>query len=74
MQVVVSVIFFVLGAYGIYWTNKRQFNRRNMAGVEEFSSYGKSVATRGGEKLIRLASWVLAFFGGASLIAHFFSR
>lgn len=74
MQAVVSIILLVLGGYGIYWTNKRRFERRNMAGVEEFSSYGKSVATKGGEQILRLGSWLLIVFGGLGTIAALVHR
>lgn len=72
MQAVVSIILLALGCYGVYWTNKRRFDRRNMAGVEEFSSYSKAVATRGGETIVRLASWILVLFGGVGTIVALF--
>jgi hypothetical protein len=38
------------------WVDRRQFYRRNVAGIEEFASYGAAVAARGLEGLARLGA------------------
>ncbi len=72
MQTLVFVVLLAIGGYGIFWTNKRRFERRNVAGIEEFSSYGKAVATRGGETIVRLASWLLLVLGGLGVVTAVF--
>lgn len=72
MQIIVWIVLLAIGGYGLFWTNKRRFERRNVAGIEEFSSYGKAVATRGGEKIVRLASWLLLVLGGLGIVTALF--
>lgn len=74
MGIIFSLVLLVLGGSGVFWANKRRFERRNMAGVEEFSSYGKALLTKGGEQILRLASWLLVFVGGAGLVSALFLR
>lgn len=59
----IGIVFFLIGAYGIYWSGKRSFERRNMAGVEEFSSYGKVVSARAVEGTVSIASKLAVAFG-----------
>lgn len=57
---------FLLIAAGVailLWTNKRAFNRRNAAGVQEFRSYGHSLGARTVERLARFGGWVLILAG-----------
>jgi len=53
-------ILFIAGGFALrFQINKRQFNRRNAAGVEEFQSYGSAYTTQMLEKVGR---WVGLFF------------
>lgn len=63
MVKMIGVVFFLIGCFGIYWTGKRSFERRNMAGVEEFDSYGKAVGTRALEGLVSISAKAFAAFG-----------
>lgn len=71
MSVVWGIIFLCAGIYGVYWTGKRSFERRNVAGIEEFASYGKALGTRAIEKMVRIVSWFSVALGGAAILAFF---
>ena len=53
---VIGIVMFFSGCYGVYWTGKRTFERRNEAGIQEFSSYGKAIGSQALEGLIRIIS------------------
>lgn len=59
----ISFIFLTPGLVLFFWINKRKFNRRNVAGLEGFSSYEKSVFIRFLEGIGKLVSYVLIIFG-----------
>ena len=46
-----------------YWIGKRRFNRRNVAGLEGFSSYGKSIVIPWVERIGKLVAYALIIFG-----------
>lgn len=48
---IIAFIFLVPCLLLIFWINKRKFNRRNVAGLEGFSSYEKSLVIRSLEKI-----------------------
>lgn len=52
-----------LGAVGLFFVNRREFYRRNAAGIEEFTGYGSMLATKLFEKTIRLVSSLLLLAG-----------
>ncbi|WP_217430968.1 hypothetical protein [Sphingomonas bacterium] len=51
------------GVAGLLWCNKRAFDRRNAAGVQEFRSYGHSLGVRTLERLARLGGLILILGG-----------
>lgn len=53
-----DVLLSVLGAFGFIFVKRRKFYRRNVAGVEEFSSYSSMVAKNMLEFIIQFASFV----------------
>ncbi|MDR2186483.1 MAG: hypothetical protein LBE62_00350 [Azonexus sp.] len=63
MLKVIGLVFFFAGCFGVYWSGKRAFERRNIAGVEEFSSYGKAVGLRAFEGLVKIISWLSIAIG-----------
>lgn len=69
MSLVVAILMIAIGGYLSFWSNQRAFNRRNMAGVEEFKSYADSIAKRGIEKIARIGGRVLIVLGVLFLIA-----
>lgn len=69
MSAVFGLIFICAGGFGIYWTGKRSFNRRNIAGIEEFASYGKALGTKAIEKVVRIMSWLAIALGGMATLA-----
>ena len=63
-----GIVFILLGIVIIYFINRRKFNRRTFTGMQAFSSYEASVATRLTESLFRAFAMVL-IFGGMFLAA-----
>jgi uncharacterized membrane protein YidH (DUF202 family) len=63
LSLLIGLALFAAGMFLRFKVNEKQFNRRNMAGVEEFSSYGKSVATQSAEKFLRLIAGFLIIVG-----------
>jgi hypothetical protein len=47
---------FLLSCLGLFWTNRRAFNRRNMMGIEEFASYEAMLGWRFLEGTVRIVS------------------
>ena len=67
-----AIIFLAGGFILKFQLNKRQFNRRNSAGIEEFSSYGNAYTTRLMEKFGRLIAVILIILGVIIGITYFF--
>ena len=63
MAMIFGIVFFVVGCAGVYWTGRRAFERRNVAGVEEFQSYGSAIGNKFLEGVLRIASFLLIAFG-----------
>mgnify|MGYP003579127097 CR=1 FL=1 len=66
--VLIGLVFLVAGWFARFWVGKREFLRRNGAGVEEFASYGGAVATKGFETLVRMLGAFSMFLGVMMLI------
>lgn len=62
-------LILVAGAIAWLWVGRRRFNRRNVAGIEEFSSYGRMVLTKLWEKIFRVCA-VLAVISGLMLMGR----
>lgn len=60
---IAGILALVIGIGIRFLINRRKFNRRNVAGVEEFSSYTSSVGNRFLEFIGRLISFVLILIG-----------
>lgn len=57
-------ILIVLASFAVQsWLGRRAFQRRNQAGLQTFSSYGKAVGTQAAEGLLRLLSRIVLFVG-----------
>ena len=72
MNIILAVLFIAGGFYLRFQINKRQFNRRNLAGVEEFKSYGNAYATQMIEKVGRYVGTFLIIIGIFLAISFFF--
>ena len=72
MSLIFAILFIAAGIYLRFQINKRQFNRRNMAGVEEFKSYGSAYTTQMMEKVGRYAGFFLIIIGIFLAISFFF--
>lgn len=66
---VIGIIALVLGFGLIYWISRRKFYRRNMAGVEGFSSFEASVLVRFLERLGKWMAYALILIGLISVWA-----
>src|SRR5699024_4190073 len=66
---VIGIIALVLGVGLIYWISRRKFYRRNMAGVEGFSSFEASVLVRFLERLGKWIAYALILIGLISVWA-----
>ena len=62
LSVIISIIL-------KHWVGKRKFYRRNVAGIEEFKSYGSAVITDLLEKFVSFIAKVLIILGIISIIA-----
>ena len=72
MNLIWAIVFIAGGFILRFQINKRQFNRRNMAGVEEFKSYGNAYATQMIEKVGRYVGFFLIIIGIIMAISFFF--
>lgn len=68
MVMIMGVVVFLASCYGLYWTGKRAFHRRNVAGIQEFGSYGGALATNALEGIIKIACRVGIVLGVAMII------
>lgn len=59
---VYGIILFLTGLALRYRVNRRRFNRRNVAGLQTFSSYGQSVAISLFERLVKFIGLVMLLF------------
>jgi len=78
LLVVIAALLFGGGVALNIWVERRQFYRRNGAGVEEFASYSAAVAARGLEGLARFGARLCLASGfallGLALIQIFLSH
>jgi len=66
----VAVVSLPLWIVPTMWIGSRRFNRRNIAGVEEFGSYGSAVGSRLVESLVNVVGALfVTVFLGAFIIA-----
>lgn len=59
----IGLLMFVAGIAGFVFVRRREFNRRNAAGNEEFDSYGGMLRTTFLEAVIKLISLPLLILG-----------
>ena len=71
LQLVFGIISFVIAIVLLYWINRRKFYRRNMAGIEGFSSFETSVLVRFLEAIGKLLAYALIIFGIFLIWTHF---
>ena len=56
-------ILILLGAALLYFRRRNKFNRRNVAGVEEFKSFEHSVGNRVLEMSMKIVAYLLIILG-----------
>lgn len=59
----IGILMFIGGLMTQRWVGKRQFERRNSAGVQEFKSYDAAVGAQAAEKLALMLSRMAVFLG-----------
>ncbi|MTG98803.1 hypothetical protein GJV76_11790 [Myroides sp. BIT-d1] len=59
---ILSILFLLLGVGLIYWINRRKFYRRNVAGLEGFSSFEASLFIRFIERIGKWLAYALILF------------
>lgn len=62
-SLIIGTLMILFGIYLRYWINRRKFNRRGPNGLEHFSSYEKSVATRSVEGFGKLLAYAFILIG-----------
>ncbi|MBP5789533.1 MAG: hypothetical protein J6W29_04790 [Neisseriaceae bacterium] len=67
----IGLIMIIIGVAGILFVQRRKFYRRNVAGVEEFNSFGHSIITGSIEAIIHFASFFLAIIGVIVVLVSF---
>lgn len=70
-SIIVGIVMLALGGVGLFFVGRREFYRRNVAGVEEFKGYGAAVTTRFVERVVRIACRLLVIFGVLILVMSF---
>jgi hypothetical protein len=70
-QLVFGIISLVIAIVLLYWINRRKFYRRNMVGIEGFSSFETSVLVRFLEAIGKLIAFGLIIFGIFLIWTHF---
>ncbi|TDO19386.1 molybdenum ABC transporter permease [Pedobacter duraquae] len=71
-MIILGILFIIGGFLLRFQINKRQFNRRNSAGVEEFKSYGNAYTVQILEKIGRIVGLFLIIIGIIMTLTFFF--
>ncbi|WP_034636054.1 hypothetical protein [Desulfovibrio cuneatus] len=71
MYAVIGITLIVFTIASGFYLDRQQFNRKNIAGVQEFSSYGSLVKTRIIEGTIKAMSIASGLAGIGFIIVHF---
>lgn len=71
MYAMIGIILIAFAAGVGFFLERRQFLRRNVAGVQEFKSYGQMFKTRIEEGMMKAGSVVSALAGLGFIVAHF---
>ncbi|WP_158993984.1 hypothetical protein [Mucilaginibacter sp. L196] len=69
---ITGIVLIVISLILKYIINERRFKRRNFAGMQKFSSYGKAVRVKLIENTIYFIARLLLPLGGVLLIISFF--
>jgi hypothetical protein len=72
MNLIWAIVFIAGGLFLRFQINRRQFNRRNAAGVEIFSSYGNAYTTRLLENVGRYVGVFFIIIGILLALSFFF--
>lgn len=70
MHTVIGTILVLLAIAGVVFVKRREFYRRNQAGIEEFNGYGNMLATRAIETGIKVVSLLFFVIGVVQFVAY----
>ena len=68
---IIGIILVIISLVIRYWLGKKNFERRNAFGVQEFKSYRHALMTRLGENFIHFIFYFLFVTGCFFIIASF---
>lgn len=71
---IIASLFFIPGVLILLWIGKRKFNRRNVAGLEGFSSYEKSLLIRMIELVGKWVAYAMIIFGLLLFWTYYYSN
>ncbi|MFD0701938.1 hypothetical protein [Myroides pelagicus] len=71
---ILSILFLLLGVGLIYWINRRKFYRRNVAGLEGFSSFEASLFIRFIERIGKWLAYALILFSLFLFYIHYLEK
>lgn len=60
---IIGVLALSISTVLLFWIGKRRFKRRNLAGIEGFSSYEKSLVVPFLERIGKLLAYILILVG-----------
>ena len=73
-NLIAGLIILILGIAGKLFVGRREFYRRNEAGVEEFKSYTSAVASTTIERIISFISGIAVVLGLIAIVISFLQR
>ena len=74
MSLVWGIVFLVAGLAGRFYIGRRKFNRRNVAGIEEYESYSSALANSAFDRIASIGSGILIFLGIVLSAGFFLSK
>jgi len=74
MILIIGIVAIILGGYLRYWINKNRFDRRNPSGLQQFTSYNKSLAITGFERVVKTIGMLLVLVGLLFVVTYFYNK
>lgn len=69
-----GLIFFSVGLGGRFFIGRRKFNRRNVAGIEEYENYTSALANSAFDRITAIGSGILIIFGILMTLTFFIGK
>ena len=68
---IIAIILVFLGTAGLFYVSRREFYRRNAAGIEEFGGFTGMLATKLIERVLRAISGLFLLAGVVLILVTF---